>query len=112
MSEEAVRSHTNCTWPDDPDCFVTSAQVADYLGYPDVRAFHRAKPWRDAHGFPPQPLPRRWRARQILDWEARRKAGTPQPPPPANDMAPAPSASTAREKLAALQERRRGSSHG
>lgn len=108
MSGKASTSHTNCTWPADPDTYVTSTQVAAYLGYPDVRAFHRAKPWRDANGFPPPPLPRRWRARQILAWEARREAGTPAPPAPANDIAPAPSTGSAREKLAAMQARRGG----
>lgn len=74
-------------WPSDPHKYVTAAQVAAYLGYRDLRAFHRDKPWRDANGFPPQPLKRRWRASQILAWEDARMRGALPLPAPANEDA-------------------------
>ncbi len=102
MIRDLQITHAKCTWPQDPGSFVTSSQVAAYLGYPNVKAFHRDKAWRDAHGFPPQPLKRRWRASAIMAWLAAREAGQ-TPARPANDIAPAQAnTSSARERLARL----------
>ena len=90
-------------WPHNSQRFVTAHQVAAFLGYKDLRAFHRDKPWRDAQGFPPQPLKRRWRASQIEAWLAARERGQCQRlPNPANEDTP-PEAGTARAKLDALR---------
>lgn len=97
-------------WPDDPATFVTARQVAvrlghvDQAGRPDMASFYRAKRWREAHGFPAQPLPRRWRARAIDAWLAQREAGAHAPTPPANDTAPADD-TDARARLALLAAR-------
>lgn len=78
-------------WPDDPHTFVYAKQVAAFLGYSTVDAFHRDKAWREAHGFPPQPMKRRWRAYQIEAWlEARERGINPRAARPANDDAPPP----------------------
>lgn len=93
-----------CQWPTDPHRYVTAQQVAAYLGYPDVRAFHRDKAWRDAHGFPPQPLKRRWRARQVEAWLAARERGILPVPAPANEIGPC-QGGPAREALERMRAR-------
>jgi len=77
-----------------------------------MKAFYAHKKWREDHGFPPQILPRRWRASQIERWEAARMAGQETTPPPANDIGPDHAPGTAREKLAALRARTQGAAHG
>jgi hypothetical protein len=64
--------------------FLTTAQVAEHIGYPSAESFlvKRARLERD-HGFPePMPAifrPLRWRADQVDAWLARQ--GTPRAEP-------------------------------
>ncbi len=72
-------------WPEDPDVFVCSRQVAFKLGYRSMRTYWSDKQWLEKNQFPKPPLKRRWRARAIEAWLAWREAGSIQP---ANDPAP------------------------
>jgi len=88
------------SWPDRPETFVSAPQVAAYLGYNSLTAFYRDKPWRDKHGFPPQPMKRRWRAGQIETWLAARERGHTLKVYAANDTGPTVTGSaTARDKI-------------
>lgn len=91
-------------WPEDKRRFVTAAQVAAWLGYPTTRAFYRDRAWRDANGFPPQALKRRWRAGQIEAWEEARLRGLLPLPQPANETRP-PAPGRAREALNQIRAR-------
>ncbi len=105
-------------WPDDPHTFVYAKQVAAFLGYSTVEAFHRDKAWREANGFPPQPLKRRWRAYQIEAWlEARERGAKPNAYRPANDVTPPPAFANgmdfdARARLKRIQASLLGGSDG
>lgn len=115
MADDLHFTHTiahGAAWPEDPRTFVRAAQVAAYLGYADVQAFYRDKPWREANGFPPQPLKRRWRASHIEAWLAARERGETPLAPPANDTSGIPAISGARDILGLMRARLEGRTHG
>ena len=113
MADDLHFAHTYAHgWPANPATYVRADQVAAYLGYPHVKAFYRDKPWRDANGFPPQPLKRRWRAAHIEAWLAARERGETPLAAPANDTSAIPAASGAREILDLMRARLKGSAHG
>ena len=102
-------------WPNNPDCYVTAAQIAAKLGYRTMKAFYAARGALADRGFPEPALPRRWRASQIERWEAwnaqRASAGLPLTPandalalPPPGPASPAsPSLSPAAQRIAELR---------
>lgn len=79
------------SWPQDPDAYVSAAQVAEKLGYRSIKTFYNARRGELARkGFPNPCRGRLWRASQILRWETWNADMASAGQVIANDHTPAP----------------------